>query len=173
MNSDTAPPANLRNMDPRIRELIEDYKLAVVLRHMSVAKVDYAKNVRKYTEIPLFAVNSYLEMLLKYGYLTHYTNTSIKRSSAKLKKSAEVHKHHTYYEITREGEIALRSLTPSLYLELLDSTDLENLLNCRKSASIENLKLSKMGLLDRENKITNLGRDILGEACRKKIINCR
>ena len=160
-------------MDPKIRELAEDYRLTAVLRHMSVAKVDYAKNVRKYTEIPLIAVNTYLEILLKDGYLTHYTNTSIKRSSAKLKKSAEVHKHHTYYEITREGEIALKSLTPLVYLKLLDSTNLENLLNFRKSGSSRDPKLSKMGLLNKENNITNLGRDILEEACRKKLIDCR
>ncbi|MCW6168356.1 MAG: DUF2250 domain-containing protein [Thermoplasmatales archaeon] len=160
-------------MDPKIRELAEDYRLTAVLRHMSVAKVDYAKNVRKYTEIPLIAVNTYLEILLKYRYLTHYTNTSIKRSSAKLKKSAEVHKHHTYYEITREGEIALKSLTPLVYLKLLDSTNLENLLYFRKLGSSRDPKLSKMGLLDKENNITNLGRDILEEACRKKLIDCR
>ncbi|MGC9116841.1 MAG: DUF2250 domain-containing protein [Conexivisphaera sp.] len=41
----------------------------------------------------------------------------MKRSEAKLKLADEVHKHHTYYELTRDGEVLLRSLDDEVLME--------------------------------------------------------
>ena len=75
-------------------KLILNNSLLRVLEHFRLAKVDYARNVTKYTEIQRDTVLSCIQELESYGFLEKYTNTSIKRTSAKLKKSAEVHKHH-------------------------------------------------------------------------------
>jgi predicted transcriptional regulator len=154
-------------MDIGTRTLAEDHRLFRVLYHLSIAKVDYAKNVMRYTEIPVIYVADYLEMLRQMGFLEYYTNTSIKRSDARLKKSAEVHKHHTYYAITRKGELALKNVTPKVYLELLDRTELEDLAVVNRKGSEVPSRLIDMGLVDRNRKLTVLGKNVIDAACRR------
>ena len=146
-------------------KLILNNSLLRVLEHFRLAKVDYARNVTKYTEIRRDTVLSCIQELESYGFLEKYTNTSIKRTSAKLKKSAEVHKHHTYYEITRGGIIALNEINPKSYLQYLASECISLLLGKKENLILDDnsSKLVEMGLLKRNFDLTGLGRMVLKE----------
>lgn len=150
-------------------ELIFDHTLLRVLEHFRVAKVDYAKNVTKYTEIQRDTVNSSIRQLEEFGYLERYANTSIKKTVAKLKKSPEVHKHHTYFQITRDGIIALNSIQPRTYLEFLAEECLSCLEGIGRGTIAEQkaVRMERMGLIDRHSELTGLGRLVLNELRRK------
>ena len=151
-------------------ELILNNTLLRVLEHFRIAKVDYAKNVTKYTEIQRETVLSCIHELEQYGLLEKYTNTSIKRTAAKLKKSAEVHKHHTYFQITRKGVLALNNISPARYLDFLAQDCISHLLKTRDIDERDDQisKLIKMGLISRNLDLTELGRNVLKELKRRK-----
>lgn len=108
---------------------------------------------------------SCIQELEGYGYLEKYTNTSIKKSAAKLKKSAEVHKHHTYYQITRSGVAALNNLNPAAYLPYLADECVSSLMSGGEQPIIEEKanRLIRMGLLGRHMEVTSLGKQVLKE----------
>lgn len=153
-------------MDSVPKEILLDYRLYLVLKHLDLAKVDYAKNVSKHIDIPISKVQENLKFLESLGLVSKFTKTSIKRRVAKLKLSPEVHKHHTYYEISKFGHQAIRSATPEKYLEIL-GPDCITLLSHTKYCHCEDqkcLKLVEMGLLDRKFHLTLLGNLVLGSA---------
>ncbi len=159
------------NIDIMIRE----YDMLRVLRHFLIARVDYAKNIMRYTEIPQYRIKEYLKRLESMGYLSIYTNTSIKRTDAKLKKSPEVHKHHTYYEINREGEQILKEITPKYYVKNIGLENLEMLCSRKnRKQNPEKVKdLLQMGLIDKCYDLTEIGRDVFNEARRMQMIRCQ
>lgn len=145
------------------QKLIMDNTLLRVLEHFQLAKVDYAKNITRYTEIQRTTVLKCLDELESEGLIEKYTNTSIKKTDAKLKRSPEVHKHHTYFQLTRAGTVMLKSIEPSSYIEFLGE-DCFALLSRKKLRADEDEKCSKlikMGLLDRRLELTRLGKDVL------------
>lgn len=155
-----------------LKKIISDQNLLKVLEHMQIAKVDYAKNIHKYTEIPMDAVKNALKFLLTLDAIEIYRNTSIKRTDAKLKKSNEVHKHHTYYSITREGTLILNEITPKVYLEFIDPQSLRIFIN-RDSvpsgyAMID--ELLRFGIIDKKGKLTSTGKTVFAEGVRIGII---
>ncbi|MCL4345064.1 MAG: DUF2250 domain-containing protein [Candidatus Thermoplasmatota archaeon] len=153
-----------------LEELLEDVNNMRILRHMETAKVDYAKNIMRYTEIDKLIVFQYLKKFQEMGLLEIYGNTSIKRTDAKLKKSAEVHKHHTYFRITRLGEIILKMADCRSYLSLLNDSCIERLY-IRRYRIIEpedcDRRIVKMGLIDRHGKLTETGQKTLNLAIRR------
>lgn len=153
--------------------VILDGTLRRVLEHFRIAKVDYAKNITRYTEIQRDVVQECIGELRDLGFIEKYTNTSIKRTTAKLKKSAEVHKHHTYFRITRSGSSILNGITPDSYLSFLAEECISRLLrrSLRDGTDEKCTKLVKMGLLDRNLEITDLGKDVLTAAREKNIIS--
>lgn len=150
-------------MDLIRKKLILDNTLLRVLEHFWLAKVDYAKNITRYTEIQRPFVLECLGILEKDGLIEKYTNTSIKRTEAKLKKSPEVHKHHTYFQITRMGVSILKSIDTSAYLEVIGDECVSKL-KFKRERQAEDEKcerMMRMGLLDKHLELTNLGKDIL------------
>ncbi len=160
--------------EKEIMDLINDYDMLRVLRHFTVAHVDYAKNITRYTEIPQMRVREYLKRLKDMGLLDYYTNTSIKRTEAKLKKSAEVHKHHTYYQINKKAEAVLKEITPKLYVRWLKQEELELLCSRkeRKSRPDACAALLRMGIIDKCYDLTDLGREIFETARRMQVLKC-
>ncbi len=79
-----------------------------VLQHLKLARIDYGKSIALSTGIDLRRVIILLEKLEKIGLIERVQGDSIKRNNAKFKLSKEVHKHHLYYRLTREGKILLR-----------------------------------------------------------------
>ncbi|AAT43851.1 DUF2250 domain-containing protein [Picrophilus oshimae] len=153
------------------RRLIENNEMLTVLEHFQVAKVDYAKNIMRYTEIPKMKISHYLGILYDMGLLEKYTNTSIKRTDAKLKKSAEVHKHHTYYQMTNKAHYILKDLDAREYIKYVTPEDLKILKykKARDEFSDSREKLVKMGLLTKKYELTEIGQQVLDLALRRQI----
>ncbi|MGP6207790.1 DUF2250 domain-containing protein [Cuniculiplasma sp. SKW3] len=153
-----------------LSELVEDVNNIRILRHMETAKVDYAKNIMRYTEIDKLVVFQYLKKFQEMGLLEIYGNTSIKRTDAKLKKSAEVHKHHTYFKITRLGEIVLKMADCKFYLKMLQGPCLERL-QIRRYKNVEpdkdDERIMRMGLIERHGKLTDMGENVMNLAIRR------
>ncbi len=145
-------------------KLVMENRLLRILEHFWLAKVDYAMNISRYTEIQRPVVLEYLNALEEDGLIEKFTNTSIKRTEAKLKKSAEVHKHHTYFQLTKLGISTLKSIDTAAYLEMI-SDDCVSRLKRKKERHPGDQKcerMKRMGLLDKHLELTKLGKDVLG-----------
>ncbi|AHL22492.1 DUF2250 domain-containing protein [Thermococcus nautili] len=81
-----------------------------VLVHLKKAGVDYAKMMAKVSGLPLELIEDAINDLLELGLIERDSGSAIKRSRARFKKAFEVHKHHTYYRLSREGELFVRSI---------------------------------------------------------------
>ncbi|GAB6135053.1 DUF2250 domain-containing protein [Thermococcus prieurii] len=81
-----------------------------VLVHLKKAGVDYAKMMAKVSGLPLELIEDAIKDLLELGLIERDSGSAIKRSRARFKKAFEVHKHHTYYHLSREGELFVRSI---------------------------------------------------------------
>ncbi|MEO2152666.1 MAG: DUF2250 domain-containing protein [Thermococcus sp.] len=81
-----------------------------VLAHLKKAGVDYAKMMAKVSGLPLELIEDSINDLLELGLIERDSGSAIKRSKARFKKAFEVHKHHTYYRLSREGELFVRSI---------------------------------------------------------------
>lgn len=81
-----------------------------ILLHIKKAGVEYAKMIAKMTEIDLEIVNKSIEDLMKLGLIERDSGSAVKRSKARFKKAFEVRKHHTYYKLSREGELFVRKV---------------------------------------------------------------
>jgi predicted transcriptional regulator len=81
-----------------------------VLAHLKKAGVDYAKMMAKMSELPLSLIEDAIRDLMEVGLVERDSGSAIKRSKARFKKSFEVHKHHTYYRLSREGELFVRKI---------------------------------------------------------------
>ncbi|MEM0157284.1 MAG: DUF2250 domain-containing protein [Thermoplasmataceae archaeon] len=157
-----------------LKEVLSSPEMLKVLKHMHKAKVDYAKNTTRYTDIPQTRVTEHLLRLRSLGLLDTYGNTSIKRTAAKLKKSAEVHKHHTYFQINRRGDMVLKKATPENYLKFVGPEAVKILcFKIKNGESPESVAiLKRYGLLDSEENMTDLGSDVLGYAKRTHRVSC-
>ncbi len=166
--------ANEYFTDEVLLEVLKSPEMLRVLRHMHLAKVDYAKNTSRYTEIPLMRVTDYMKRLHSMKLLDIYENTSIKRTSAKLKKSAEVHKHHTYYQINRNGDILLKEVTPENYFRLIGPEVIGSLCHIEAISDFPDIKekLMEFNLLDQDSKITELGNELLKYGKSKQKVRC-
>ncbi|NJE00267.1 DUF2250 domain-containing protein [Thermococcus sp. LS1] len=81
-----------------------------VLAHLKRAGVDYAKMMARMSELPLQTVETAIKDLMEAGLIERDSGSAIKRSRARFKKAFEVHKHHTYYRLSRKGELFVRSI---------------------------------------------------------------
>ena len=74
-----------------------------VLAHLKRAGVDYAKMMAKVSGLSIELINDAIGDLLELGLVERDSGSAIKRSKARFKKAFEVHKHHTYYRLSRKG----------------------------------------------------------------------
>ncbi len=81
-----------------------------ILLHLKKAGVDYANMMAKMTELDVFLIKDAINDLLEAGLIERDSGSAVKRSKARFKKAFEVHKHHTYYRLSRKGELFLRSI---------------------------------------------------------------
>lgn len=162
------------SLDEALLEVLKSPEMLRVLRHMHLAKVDYAKNTTRYTDIPQMRVTEHLKRLHSLKLLDIYENTSIKRTAAKLKKSAEVHKHHTYYQINRNGDIILKEVTPANYFRLIGQDTIGALCHMEKLTDHPEMAatLKEFYLIDRDNKITELGTEVLNYGKSRQKVRC-
>ncbi|NON61381.1 DUF2250 domain-containing protein, partial [Acidianus sp. RZ1] len=115
-------------LKPKLREVLRDSRFLKVLLHLKIANVDYGKSIMLNTKIPIQEVIDILEQLEKIGLIERVHGATLKNTEAKFKLSSEVHKHHTYYRLTRDGDHLLRNLTQQdmidAYIELVKNDEL-------------------------------------------------
>ncbi len=92
-----------------------------VLAHLRKAGVDYAKMMGKMSELPLSLIENAIKDLMGAGLVERDSGSAVKRSKARFKKAFEVHKHHTYYRLSREGELFVRSIDEKWLKDYFDS----------------------------------------------------
>ncbi|WP_337859992.1 DUF2250 domain-containing protein [Ferroplasma sp.] len=151
--------------------LAMDHEMLMVLQHFQLAKLDYAKNIKIYTSIPQANVQIYIERLYSMGLIEKYDGASVKRTQAKLKKTNEVHKHHTYYEIANKGHYILKDMTEKEYIKYIKIECLRLLLlkRERKEHPDECKQLYRMGLMDKNYEPTEMGIMVLDLAKRRQV----
>ncbi len=168
-------------IDELIPKVLIDYRNLQVLQHLKKANVDYGKSIMLNTKIPLEEVLNILDYLEKLGLIERVHGASLKNTEAKFKLSNEVHKHHTYYTLTRLGDHLLRKLEDNLieaYVNMVrnDSFALQILglaekLNADHAETYA--KLTKKTIEEVNNKIEELMRMGLMEENKAKIIKFR
>ena len=75
----------------------------------------------KMSELPLPLIEDAVRELMEAGLVERDSGSAIKRSKARFKKAFEVHKHHTYYRLSREGELFVRSIDEKWLKNYFDS----------------------------------------------------
>ncbi|MBO8181716.1 MAG: DUF2250 domain-containing protein [Archaeoglobus sp.] len=107
----------------------KDFKLKplhiYVLFHLRRANIDYAKSIAKSLKMDQPEIERVLKELESLRLIERTRGSAIKRSEARFKLSYEVRKHHTYYELTKEGEHTMRSIRDAFdkYLASLTGRD--------------------------------------------------
>lgn len=101
----------------KLVEILKDKRLLEILKHLKKANVDYGKSIMLNTKIPIQEVVELLDQLEKIGLIERVHGATLKNTEAKFKLSKEVHKHHTYYTLTREGDHLLRQLDEKALIE--------------------------------------------------------
>jgi predicted transcriptional regulator len=112
----------------KLKEVLKDKRYLQVLQHLKKANVDYGKSIMLNTKIPIQEVVDILDKLEALGLIERVHGATLKNTEAKFKLSSEVHKHHTYYRLTREGDHLLRNLDEKelikAYIDLVKNDDL-------------------------------------------------
>ena len=81
-----------------------------ILLHLKYAGVEYAKMISKITGLELNEINNAIKNLVSHGLIERDEGKAIKRKEARFKKAKEVHKHHSYYRLSRNGKIFVRKM---------------------------------------------------------------
>ncbi len=81
-----------------------------ILLHIKRAQVEYAKMIMKMTKVDLNEIQDAIDYLMKMGFLERDSGSAIKNTRARFKRASEVHKHHTYYQLSRKGTLFLRKI---------------------------------------------------------------
>lgn len=103
-----------------------------ILAHLSKANIDYAKSIAKVLKTEQSIVDQALKELEDIKTIERSHGSSIKRTKARFKLSYEVHKHHTYYKLTKEGELLLREIKKDFSAYLTDLVENEKTLEILK-----------------------------------------
>ncbi|AOL17009.1 hypothetical protein BFU36_10150 [Sulfolobus sp. A20] len=160
--------------------LKNDVRYLTILEHLKKANIDYGKSIMLNTKINLESIMKLLDDLEKLGLVERVHGATLKNTEAKFKLSSEVHKHHTYYTLTREGDHLLRYLTDEktiieTYIDILrDDNFALNLLRYAEELNADHAltyaKLLHKRLEDTIQKIEELIRIGLIEEKNSKII---
>jgi predicted transcriptional regulator len=162
-----------------LMEVLKDRRYLEILRHLKLANVDYGKSIMKNTKIPIDQVVMLLDDLEKMGLVERVPGATVKNTEAKFKLSHEVHKHHTYYRLSKLADRLLRNLTEEelirAYAELVrNNPDYLSFLSLAEKLNADHAltyaKLSKKTLEDTIRILEELVRMGLLEEKHDKII---
>ena len=110
-----------------------------VLLHIKYAGVEYPNMISKISGLSINEINRSISNLLEEGMIERDEGSSIKRKEARFKKAKEVHKHHSYYKLSRKGKIFVRKMNANWlknYFEnLIGSNAFNFILNDKKADS--------------------------------------
>lgn len=79
-----------------------------ILFHLKLVKSDYPQSFVRNLHEDLTLVFETLRDMEEYGFLQKIPSGMLKRKHVKLKRKLTTHQHHTYYELSREGDHFLR-----------------------------------------------------------------
>ncbi|MCH1770670.1 MULTISPECIES: DUF2250 domain-containing protein [Metallosphaera] len=162
-----------------LKKLIEDKRYLMILQHLRKANVDYGKSIMLNTKIPIEEVVIILDKLENLGLIERVKGATLKNTEAKFKLSSEVHKHHTYYSLTRTGDHLLRYLEEKdlidAYIDYLQGDDLAlNIVRLAEELNADHAltyaKLTKKDLEEVNSKLEQLVQMGLLEEVNAKII---
>ncbi len=123
----------------------------------------------KMTDLDVKEINKAIEDLMGGGYLERDSGSAIKRTKARFKMAKEVHKHHTYYKLSREGELFVRKIDENYLKEYFDNllgSEGSKIIQLLFSGNVKSLNLNKeimeklqfYGILSSSQKITKFFR---------------
>ncbi len=92
-----------------------------ILLHLKRAGVDYAKMIMKVTALDLNNITNAINSLEKKGLVERDYGSAIKRTKARFKKAKEVHKHHSYYKLSKSGSILVREINGDFLRDYFNS----------------------------------------------------
>jgi len=92
-----------------------------IILHLKRANVEYAKMIMKLTKVNLDRIENAIESLERKELVERDSGSSIKRTRAKFKKAKEVHKHHSYYHLSKEGSLLARKIDDRFLEDYFDS----------------------------------------------------
>ena len=81
-----------------------------ILMHLKAVRSDYVKSLVRNIGEPTEIIQEALDSLMEKGLVEKMPSGMLKRKHVKLKRKLTTHQHHTYYTLTREGDIFLREL---------------------------------------------------------------
>ncbi len=163
----------------KLYEVLKDKRCLEVLEHLKKANIDYGKSIMLNTKIPIDQVVDILDKLENLGLIERVHGATLKNTEAKFKLSSEVHKHHTYYTLTRDGDHLLRNLDEKLliktYIDMVKNDDLaKTILNLADELNADHAltysKLTHKTLEEVTPKLEELERMGLLEEAKAKII---
>ncbi|WP_432517988.1 DUF2250 domain-containing protein [Saccharolobus islandicus] len=115
-------------LSAKLRIILRDIRYLTILKHLKIANVDYGKSIMLNTRVPLAEIVEILDDLERLGLIERVHGATLKNTEVKFKLSSEVHKHHTYYRLTREGDHLLRHLEDRMlidaYMEIVKNDNL-------------------------------------------------
>lgn len=121
-----------------------------IILHLKRANVEYAKMIMKLTHLSLDKIENAITSLENKGLVERDSGSAIKRTRARFKKAKEVHKHHSYYHLSKEGSLLARRINEKFLEDYFDSLLGSNGFKLLKALLSENFE----------------------EACRHISINC-
>ncbi len=81
-----------------------------IILHLKRANVEYAKMIMKLTNVDLEKIENAITSLEKKGLVERDSGSAIKRTKARFKRAKEVHKHHSYYHLSKDGSLLARKI---------------------------------------------------------------
>ncbi len=82
----------------------------MILDHLKLVKGDYPRSISKNLDADKDRIVDLCQKMEERGLLDRIPSGMIKRKKVKLKRSLETHQHHTYYQLSENGDHLLRFL---------------------------------------------------------------
>ncbi len=100
-----------------------DELMLYVMLYLKYAGVDYIKMMCKLSGIRNEKLQEIVRKMEEMKLIEKDSGSSIKRSKARFKKSSEVHKHHTYYRLTRKGKKLIKEMKKEEIEEIMKNVN--------------------------------------------------
>ncbi|NOZ76484.1 MAG: DUF2250 domain-containing protein [Euryarchaeota archaeon] len=91
-----------------MEDALKDPLARDILIHLRAARSDYVKSLARNLGVPGERVQDKLDCLLEQGLVEKVPSGILKRKHARLKRKLATHQHHTYYTLSRRGDLLLR-----------------------------------------------------------------
>jgi predicted transcriptional regulator len=91
-----------------MEEVAKDRLALEILLHLRAVKSDYVKSIVRNLKEPGDRVQEAVDGLFEMGLVEKVPSGMLKRKHVRLKRKLTTHQHHTYYTLSRKGDLFLR-----------------------------------------------------------------